>query len=202
MRSLRGQRLLIATHNQGKLEEIAVLLAPYGVTCVSAGELGLPVPEETEATFAGNALIKARAGAKASGLPALADDSGLAVEGLGGAPGVYTADWAETAGGRDFDLAMERVWRELEAAGVPEPRRAAFHSVLAVAWPDEFEATFEGIIGGRVVWPGRGALGFGYDPIFQPDGYGVTFGEMDRWEKNKISHRGRAFARLVEECFT
>lgn len=202
MRSLRGQRLLVATHNPGKLEEIAALLAPHGVACVSAGALGLAVPEETETTFGGNALIKARAGAKASGLPALADDSGLAVEGLGGAPGVHTADWAETAEGRDFGRAMARVWRELEEARVPEPRRAAFHSVLAVAWPDGFEATFEGVIAGRIVWPGRGDRGFGYDPIFLPDGYDVTFGEMDRWEKNRISHRGRAFERLVEACFT
>lgn len=202
MQGLRGQRLLIATHNQGKLEEIAVLLAPYGVTCVSAGGLGLPAPEETEATFAGNALIKARAGMQASGLPTLADDSGLAVEALGGAPGVWTADWAETGHGRDFGAAMARVWRELEAAAAPEPRRAAFHCVLALAWPDGDASVFEGRIDGRIVWPGRGEQGFGYDPIFQPDGHEVTFGEMDRWEKNRMSHRARAFARLVEACFT
>ncbi len=202
MRSLRGQRLLIATHNQGKLEEIAVLLAPFGVDCVSAADLGLPVPEETEASFAGNALIKARAGALVAGLPALADDSGLAVDALGGAPGVWTADWAETGAGRDFGLAMVRVWRELEAAQAAEPRRAAFHCVLALVWPDGEEAVFEGRIDGRIVWPGRGNLGFGYDPIFQPDGHDVTFGEMDRWEKNRLSHRARAFDRLVGACFT
>jgi XTP/dITP diphosphohydrolase len=160
------------------------------------------VPDETEASFAGNALIKARAGAAAAGIPALADDSGLAVAALGGAPGVRTADWAETGAGRDFGAAMARVWRELEAMEAPEPRRAAFHCVLALAWPDGEEAVFEGRIDGRIVWPGRGTLGFGYDPIFQPEGYEATFGEMDRWEKNRMSHRARAFDRLVGACFT
>jgi XTP/dITP diphosphohydrolase len=202
MRTLTGQRLVIATHNRGKLEEIAALLAPYGVRCVAAGDLGLAVPEETEDSFVGNALLKARAAASAAGLPSLADDSGLAVAALGGAPGVRSADWAETAEGRNFDAAMARVWRELEAAGVAEPRRAAFHCVLAVGWPDGPTTVFEGRIDGRIVWPPRGALGFGYDPIFQPDGLAQTFAEMDRWEKNRMSHRGRAFAVLVEACFT
>jgi XTP/dITP diphosphohydrolase len=202
MRALTGQRLVIATHNRGKLEEIAALLAPYGVSCVGAGDLGLAVPDETEDSFVGNALLKARAAAAAAGLPSLADDSGLAVEGLDGAPGVRSADWAETGTRRDFDAAMARVWRELEAVRAAEPRRAAFHCVLAVAWPDGPTAVFEGRIDGRIVWPPRGALGFGYDPIFAPDGFGQTFAEMDRWEKNRLSHRGRAFSLLVEACFT
>lgn len=202
MHGLSGQRLVIATHNAGKLEEIAVLLAPFGVSCVSAAELGLAVPEETAVTFAGNALIKARAAARAAGLPALADDSGLSVEGLGGAPGVWSADWAETGAGRDFSAAMMRIWQELERARAPEPRRAAFHCVLALAWPDGTETVFPGQIDGAIVWPGRGRSGFGYDPIFQPDGHSQTFGEMDRWEKNRVSHRARAFHRLVSACFT
>jgi XTP/dITP diphosphohydrolase len=193
---LRGT-LVIATHNAGKVEEIRHLIGPRDLTLVSAGELGLPEPAETETTFAGNARIKAHAAARASGHPALADDSGLSVEGLGGAPGVYTADWAMTASGRDFAMAMARVWSELEAAGVDEPRRAAFHCTLALAWPDGRDAVFEGVVPGRIVWPPRGDQGHGYDPIFVLDGYDITFGEMDRWEKNRLSHRGRAFAALV-----
>lgn len=201
-RSLRGKKLLVATHNAGKLEEIGVLLEPFGVECVSCKQLGLPIPEETEVTFAGNALIKAHAGARAAGIPALADDSGLSVDALDGSPGVFSADWAETPQGRDFDVAMKRVWQELDKAGAAEPRRATFHSVLALAWPDGQDATFAGSVQGRIVWPGRGAHGFGYDPIFLPDGFDQTFGEMDRWEKNRISHRARAFALFVAECFT
>ena len=196
-----GNRLLVATHNRGKLEEIADLLGPHGVTVIGAAELGLPEPEETETTFAGNARLKAHAAARASGLVALADDSGLAVDALGGAPGVFTADWATTAQGRDFAVGMTRVWRELEAIRAPEPRLAQFRCTLALAWPDGEDHIFEGSASGRLVWPGRGVQGHGFDPIFQPDGFDITFGEMDRWEKNRRSHRADAFARLVAAVF-
>jgi XTP/dITP diphosphohydrolase len=201
-RAFAGNRLLVATHNQGKLEEIAHLLEPYGVEVLSAAAFGLPEPAETETSFAGNARIKAHAAARATGLPALADDSGLEVDALGGMPGVWTADWAETPQGRDFDLAMRRVWQELERANAPEPRRARFCCTLVLAWPDGQDVVFEGFMPGRIVWPMRGNQGHGYDPIFQPDGHEQTFGEMDRWQKNLISHRARAFGLFVEACFT
>jgi XTP/dITP diphosphohydrolase len=201
MAGLIGNRLLVATHNRGKLEEIADLLSPHGVTVVGAAELGLAEPEETETTFVGNARLKAHAAAKSSGLVALADDSGLAVDALGGAPGVFTADWATTAAGRDFGVGMKRVWLELEARRVQEPRRAQFRCTLVLAWPDGKDVVFEGQSPGRLVWPGRGTQGHGFDPIFQPDGFDITFGEMDRWEKNRLSHRADAFRKLVEACF-
>jgi XTP/dITP diphosphohydrolase len=197
----RGDRLLVATHNRGKLEEIADLLGPYGVSVVGAGDLGLPEPEETETTFVGNARLKAHAAAKAAGMIALADDSGLSVDALGGAPGVFTADWATTAQGRDFAIGMERVWRELEAIRAPEPRRAQFCCTLVLAEPDGQDIVFEGQSHGRLIWPGRGTQGHGFDPIFLPDGYAQTFGEMDRWKKNRLSHRADAFAKLVEALF-
>jgi XTP/dITP diphosphohydrolase len=197
----RGDRLLVATHNRGKLEEIADLLGPYGLSVVGAGDLGLPEPEETETTFVGNARLKAHAAAKASGMVALADDSGLAVDALGGAPGVFTADWATTSRGRDFAIGMERVWRELEAIKAPEPRRAQFCCTLVLAAPDGQDLVFEGKSHGRLVWPGRGNQGHGFDPIFLPDGYAQTFGEMDRWEKNCLSHRADAFRKLVATLF-
>ncbi len=201
MRRFSGGKLLVATHNAGKLEEIAALLAPFDVQVVSAAELGLPVPDETESTFVGNARIKAHAGAVASGLPTLADDSGMTVDALGGAPGVYTADWAETRGGRDFGMAMTRVWGMLETLSAPFPRLAQFRCTLVLAWPDGTDAVFEGVMPGQLVWPLRGDQGHGYDPMFQPDGHDMTFGEMDRWAKNRISHRARAFVKLVEGCF-
>ncbi len=200
-RRFTGGRLVAATHNAGKLEEIRDLLAPYPVEVVSAKALGLPEPEETEETFVGNARIKAHAAAGASGLPALADDSGIEVDGLGGAPGVHTADWATVAGGRDFLHAMARTWEALEAAHAPEPRTARFRCTLVLAWPDGEDVVFEGAVEGRCVWPMRGRQGHGYDPMFQPDGQLLTFAEMDPAEKNRISHRARAFARLVEGCF-
>ena len=202
MRSLRGQRLCIATHNRGKLQEIAALLRPHGVSVVSAGDLGLPEPVEDGTTFVANARLKAHAACRASGLVALADDSGLCVDALGGAPGVYTADWAETPAGRDFEMAMTRTWTALESVAAAEPRRAQFRCTLVLAWTDGEDAVFEGAMQGRIVWPMRGSLGHGYDPIFQPDGHVLTFGEMDRWEKNSLSHRGDAFAKLVAACFT
>lgn len=201
MRKFEGKELVIATHNIGKLEEIADLLSPYGVTLTSNADHGLPEPDETETTFVGNARIKAHAAAKATGLPALADDSGLMIDGLGGAPGVYTADWAETPNGRDFGMAMQRALDELEAVDAPAPRTAQFCCTLVLAWPDGHDEVFPGLIPGQIVWPARGDQGHGYDPIFQPEGYAVTFGEMDRWEKNKISHRADAFAKLLAGCF-
>lgn len=200
MRAFRGERLLVATHNKGKLEEIAALLRPHGIACISAGDLGLPEPDETEATFVGNARIKAHAAAKATGLPALADDSGIEVDGLGGAPGVYTADWAETPNGRDFLKAMTRTWQELEAVNAPYPRTARFRATMVLAWPDGHDEVFEGKAEGQVVWPMRGAEGHGYDPMFQPDGYDITFAEMDPAEKNRISHRADVFRKLAL-CF-
>jgi XTP/dITP diphosphohydrolase len=200
-RPFSGDRLLVATHNKGKLEEIADLLKPYGVSVVGAAEMNLPEPEETETTFVGNARIKAHAAAKATGLPALSDDSGIEIDALDGAPGVYTADWAETPNGRDFVMAMERAHRELEAKNAPHPRTARFCCTLVLAWPDGHDEVFPGVMPGQVVWPMRGDQGHGYDPIFQPDGYDITFGEMDRWEKNRISHRADAFRKLVEGCF-
>ncbi|MFY0693154.1 MAG: RdgB/HAM1 family non-canonical purine NTP pyrophosphatase [Paracoccaceae bacterium] len=197
MRKFEGDTLLVATHNKGKLEEIAHLLEPFGIKVTSAAEHNLPEPEETETTFIGNARIKAHAAAKATGLPALADDSGLEIDALGGAPGVYTADWAETGNGRDFVMAMTRVHDELVSKKALLPRKARFCCTLVLAWPDGHDEVFPGTIDGQIVWPMRGDQGHGYDPIFVADGYDVTFGEMDRWEKNKISHRADAFSKLV-----
>ncbi|MEI6800647.1 MAG: RdgB/HAM1 family non-canonical purine NTP pyrophosphatase [Pseudomonadota bacterium] len=202
MRISAGETLLVATGNRGKLAEISALLQPFGVHVVSLTELGLAEPAETEFTFSGNALLKARAGAAASGLVTLADDSGLDVEALGGAPGIYTADWAEGAKGRDFGRAMEKTWGLLQAVKAPAPRRAAFCCTLALVRPSGEERVFAGRAEGQIVWPMRGAHGHGYDPIFRPDGYLETFGEMDEALKNKISHRAAAFAKLIEECFT
>ncbi len=197
MRRFTENTLLVATHNQGKLEEIADLLSPFGIKVTSAKAHQLPEPEETETTFVGNARIKAHAAARATGLPALADDSGIEIDALDGAPGVYTADWAETPNGRDFITAMEKTHAMLEKSGVAPPHRARFCSTLVLAWPDGHDEVFEGRVEGQVVWPMRGDQGHGYDPIFQPDGYDVTFSEMDRWAKNKISHRAAAFQKLV-----
>jgi len=197
-RKFTEAKLVIASHNAGKVREIAELLAPFGVAVVSAGELGLDEPEETGATFAANAELKARAAALGSGLPALADDSGLAVHALGGAPGIQSARWAETAAGRDFGAAMERV--EAALAGKAD-RTAHFVCALALAWPDGHVETFEGRVDGTLVWPPRGEKGFGYDPVFRPDGHEITFGEMDPDDKHAISHRADAFARLVAACF-
>ena len=194
--TLRGETLLFATHNAGKVEELRQLLAPYGVTIVSAAEKGLPEPEETETTFVDNARIKAHAAAKATGLPALADDSGLCVDALDGAPGVYTADWAEGPGGRDFMRAMTRTYAELQ--GKDAPWTAEFRCTLVMAWPDGRDEVFEGSVSGQLVWPVRGRLGHGYDPMFVPDGEERTFAEMTSAEKNALSHRARALAALLE----
>ena len=196
--SIKGKKILVATHNQGKLEEISALLFPLGVTVVSAKDLDLPEPDETKDTFLGNARIKAHSGAKASGLPSLSDDSGIEIDALDGAPGVYTADWAETPSGRDFEMAMAKAHRLLEEKNAPFPRTGRFCCTLVLAWPSGKDVFFKGEMNGEIVWPMRGAQGHGYDPIFQPDGYEMTFGEMDRWEKNKISHRAKAFGKFFE----
>ncbi len=196
-----GDRLLIATHNAGKLAEMAHLLAPHGVTVVGAAAMGLPEPAETGTTFVENARIKAHAAAQATGLPALSDDSGIAIDALDGAPGVYTADWAETPSGRDFTLAMTRAHDALLASGLPQPWTAQFCCTLVLAWPDGNDMVFPGVMHGRFVWPMRGTQGHGYDPVFQPDGHDITFAEMDRWQKNLISHRADAFRKFVQACF-
>lgn len=201
MRKFTGSELLVATHNKGKLEEIAALFSDRQVSVKGAADFGLPEPAETEKTFVGNARIKAHAAAKATGLPAISDDSGLMVDDLGGEPGVYTADWAETPNGRDFAMAMRKVYDRLVETGRPQPWRAGFVCTFVLAWPDGHDEVFEGKVNGEIVWPGLGENGHGYDPIFKPEGYDVTFGEMDRWEKNRISHRARAFAKL-QACFT
>lgn len=201
-RRFQGDRLVIASHNRGKLEEFSALLAPLNIACVSAGDLGLPEPEETEDSFLGNARIKAHAAAQAAGLPALSDDSGLTVDGLGGAPGVYTADWAATPQGRDFGMAMEKTWALLEEKRAAFPRLAQFRCTLVLAWPDGHDEWVEGVAAGQLVWPRRGAEGHGYDPMFQPDGFDLTFAELTAEAKNAISHRGKAVAALMDKCFT
>lgn len=201
MRTFEGKTLLVATHNAGKLEEFQQLMAPLGIAVTSAAEHALPEPEETESTFIGNARIKAHAAAQATGLPALADDSGLEVMALNGAPGVYTADWAQTPNGRDFVMAMEKTHAKLIAVGVPQPWGARFCCTLVLAWPDGHEEVFEGHVNGQLVWPRRGADGHGYDPMFQPDGETRTFAEMDSAQKNALSHRSAALTALINQCF-
>jgi XTP/dITP diphosphohydrolase len=190
-----GHRLVIASHNPGKVEEIAALLAPFAVETIAADALGIPEPEETGDSFEANAALKARAAAEANGLPALADDSGLVVPALGGAPGIYSARWAGPA--KDFQVAMERVHRELG----DKDRSARFVAVLALALPGDREELFRGEVEGSLTWPPRGDRGFGYDPIFIPQGATLTFGEIDPVEKHRVSHRARAFAKLVERYF-
>jgi XTP/dITP diphosphohydrolase len=185
-------RLLVATHNAGKLEEFRQLLTPLGIAVTGAADLGLGEPAETGTTFVDNARIKAQAALAATGLPALADDSGLEVDGLDGAPGVYTADWAEGPGGRDFLRAMTRVRDELVARGAPRPWTARFRCTLVLAHPDGTERVFEGAVEGDLVWPIRGAQGHGFDPMFVPEGGALTFAEMSVDAKNAISHRARA----------
>ena len=208
MRKLDTRTIVVASHNQGKIREIADLIGPLGFAAKSAAELNFVEPEETGTTFEENAAIKALASAKASGLPALSDDSGLVVDALGGAPGVYTANWAEKEDGtRDFAMAMEKVETALADKGATD-RTARFVSVLCLAWPDGHTELFRGEVEGRVVWPPRGEKGFGYDPVFQPDGYETTFGEMSAEEKHgwkpgdaaALSHRARAFKLFVETC--
>jgi XTP/dITP diphosphohydrolase len=193
-----GGSLVIASHNPGKVREIAELLTPYGVDVVSAATIGLREPEETGKTFAANARLKARVAASIANLPALADDSGLSVTALHGEPGIYSARWAGP--GKDFGVAMQKVEGELQKRGA-EDRRAAFVCALCLAWPDGQARVFEGRVEGKLVWPPRGTQGFGYDPMFVPEGYDITFGEMEPAAKHAISHRARAFAKLVTAVF-
>ena len=195
-----GDKLVIATHNPGKLREMRDLMEPLGITCVSAAELGLPEPEEIGNTFVDNADLKAREAADLSGLPALADDSGLCVDALHGAPGIFSARWAEDEqGNRDWARAMEKVWREVDAAGPDAGHDAHFACALAIAWPNDGQAeNFEGRVDGTLTWPPRGDKGFGYDPIFVPAGREATFGEMDPAQKHQMSHRADAFRKLVK----
>lgn len=190
-------RLVVASHNPGKVREIGDLIAPRGIQAISAASLNLQEPEETETSFVGNALIKARAAAEAANLPALADDSGLCVNALGGEPGVYSARWAGPE--KSFDRAMHEIQRRLEVLGNPD-RSAYFICALALAWPDGDALTFEGRVDGNLTWPPRGGFGFGYDPMFVPQGHEQTFGEMDPVKKHSMSHRAKAFAKFVEAC--
>jgi len=211
MRKLDTKTIVVASHNAGKIREIEDLIGPFGFSAKSAAELNFEEPDETGTTFEENATIKALASAKASGLPALSDDSGIVIDALDGAPGVYTANWAETADGtRDFAMAMEKVEKALAERGATETRdrTARFVSVLCLAWPDGHTELFRGEVEGHVVWPPRGDRGFGYDPMFQPEGYETTFGEMSAEEKHgwkpgdaaALSHRARAFKLFVETC--
>jgi XTP/dITP diphosphohydrolase len=211
MRKLETKTIVVASHNAGKIREIQDLIGPFGFTAKSAAELNFIEPDETGTTFEENAIIKALASARVSGMPALSDDSGLEVDALGGAPGVYTANWAETLDGtRDFQMAMQKVEKALEDAGATSPavRTARFVSVLCLAWPDGHTELFRGEVEGTVAWPPRGDRGFGYDPIFQPQGYEATFGEMSAEQKHgwkpgepeALSHRARAFKLFVETC--
>ncbi|WP_453969980.1 RdgB/HAM1 family non-canonical purine NTP pyrophosphatase [Amorphus sp. MBR-141] len=208
MRPFSEDELVVASHNAGKVREIRDLLASFPITVVAAADLGLPEPEETGTSFVENAVLKARAAVAASGKPALADDSGLAVDALGGEPGIYSARWAGPD--KDFAQAMRNVEEKLQACGAvaPEERRGQFVAVLALAWPDGHVEVFPGEVAGTLVWPPRGAKGFGYDPIFLPDGFERTFGEMTAEEKHgwrpgaatALSHRARAFKALAETC--
>ncbi|MCC2608241.1 RdgB/HAM1 family non-canonical purine NTP pyrophosphatase [Neorhizobium petrolearium] len=211
MRKLDTKTIIVASHNAGKIREIAELIGPLGFSAKSAAELKFEEPEETGTTFEENAAIKALASARASGLPSLSDDSGLVIDALDGAPGVYTANWAEREdGSRDFQMAMEKVEKALADRGAikPEERSCRFVSVLCLAWPDGHTEMFRGEVEGTVVWPPRGTQGFGYDPVFQPQGYDITFGEMSSDQKHgwrpgdaeALSHRARAFKRFVETC--
>ena len=201
MRKLNGQKILIATHNKGKLEEFREILGVYGVDVISAGELGLDEPEETENTFEGNARIKAKAAMLATGIITISDDSGLCVDALNGDPGVYTADWAGPT--RDWMMAMRTVEEKLQGAGATDvsQRSAAFMCTLCVLWPDGEEKFFVGRVPGHLSWPPRGALGHGYDPVFVPQGETLTFGEMTHEHKNSLSHRARAVELLLRELF-
>jgi XTP/dITP diphosphohydrolase len=202
LRRFDGKTLVLATHNKGKVDEMLALLAPFGVDVRSAADFCLEPPEETETSFVGNARIKAHTVAKATGLPALADDSGIAVDALNGAPGVYTADWAEGPAGRDFLMAMTKTWDLVQASGSAAPHTARFCCALVLAWPDGHEEVFEGTAEGELIWPLRGALGHGYDPMFRPAGHTRTFAEMTAEEKNMLSHRAAAFRKLTTQCFT
>ena len=202
VRKLASRHVVLATHNKGKIGEYASLLRKLSISSISGAELGLDSPLETADTFQGNASIKAQYCAQNSGLPAIADDSGITVNALKGLPGVQTADWAETSTGRNYVLAMTRVWSMLEEINAPEPRYAQFRSTICVAWPDRHEEFFAGTVQGKIVWPMRGEVGFGFDPIFMPHGFYETFGEMCPEKKNAISHRARAMQKFSKGCLS
>ena len=201
MRKFQEKKLVVATHNEGKLDEVRALFSKRLVEILSSKSLKLPEPLETEDTFIGNARIKAHSASKLTGLPALADDSGITIDALNGAPGVYTADWAETPKGRDFSIAMKKTQEALTKVSAPYPRTAQFRCTLVLAWPDGHDEVFDGALAGEVIWPPRGLDGHGYDPIFKPNGYKITCGEMSFDNKNKISHRSIAFNKLTRACF-
>lgn len=201
MRTFSDNTLILATHNQGKLTELSKLFERRLFNIRSPLDFNLQEPDETENTFEGNAKIKAHFASKSTGFPSLADDSGIEVDCLDGAPGVFTANWAETPNGRDFGHAMEKLWSALKKTHFKPPYKAQFCCTLVLAWPDGQDEVFQGIIKGKLVWPIRGQNGHGFDPMFQPNGYQETFGEMDRWKKNEISHRGLAFNKLIKNCF-
>jgi XTP/dITP diphosphohydrolase len=198
-RRFAGPKLVIASHNKGKLREIAELLSPYHVDAVSAGDLGLPEPEETGTTFIANAELKALASARGANLPALADDSGMSVDCLGGDPGIYSARWAGPS--KDFAVAMRKVWDAVQATGTSGKISAQFVCALTLAWPDGHVESFQGVLPGQLVWPPRGQRGFGYDPMFLADGQELSFGEMEPAAKHAISHRALAFRQLIDACF-
>jgi XTP/dITP diphosphohydrolase len=200
-RRFEGEKLVVASHNPGKVKEITELLAPFGVEAVSAGDLGLSEPEETGDTFEANAELKALAAAKEAGMPALADDSGLCINALGGEPGIYSARWGGAS--KNFDLAMEKVQSALMKVSAHQAgdRGAHFACALCLAWPDGHKETFLGTVEGEILWPPRGNRGFGYDPIFKPDGLAQTFAEIDPAEKHAMSHRARAFEAMIQACF-
>ncbi len=200
VRRLEGDRLVLATHNERKVAEFRSILQPFAITVQTCADLNLVEPSESEDTFAGNARIKAHTAARATGIPAVADDSGIEVEALGGKPGVHTADWAGTPTRRDYELAMTRVWNMLENLNAPYPRTARFCSTICLAWPDGHDEIFTGTIRGQIVWPMRGSIGFGFDPVFMPDGYCRTFGEMEPEHKNAISHRALSLKQFCESC--
>ena len=203
MRKFNENSIVVATHNIGKFEEMKKLLddgAPE-ISVYSSNEFEIDEPEEVGHTYIENARIKARYSSEKTGLACLSDDSGIEVDGLDGAPGVYTADWAETKTGRNFEHAMRKVWDALDRKEVPFPRKARFVCTLVLIWPDKHEEVFEGKADGTLTWPGRGLNGHGFDPIFIPKSYKITYGEMDRWEKNRISHRAIAFQKMIKQCF-
>lgn len=197
----RGSSIVLASHNAGKLREISALLEPFEVSCRSAADFGLAEPNETETTFAGNARIKAHFAARETGLPALSDDSGLTVDALDGDPGVYTADWAETPNGRDYQMAMTKVHDALIAKKTPTPWTAQFNCTLCLAMPDGTDQIFAGSAAGQLVWPFRGDKGFGFDPMFIHDGLTQTYAEIEPDHKHSINHRADAFAKFVKACF-
>ena len=197
-RQFLGSKIVIASHNEGKVSEIKDLLMPLGVCVLSSQELNLPEPEETGTSFIENAGLKAKVASKLSGLPAIADDSGLSVSALGGAPGIYSARWAGE--NKDFSVAMSRIADALLMSGSYD-KKAYFHCALCLSWPDGESESVEGILPGQIVWPARGKKGFGYDPMFIPDGYTETFGEMNPVKKHSISHRSIAYKKLIKKCF-